>query len=444
LGLYTNALFDYSHFQWNDSSTFKIDEQNLLADHFDLYLILFSPFSFILGTYTLQFIQIIALLLGALGVYQFGKSFFKNQQLVWLATLHFLLFFGCFAAVAFDYHSNVVAACVLPWFFFAIQKSKLKWIISLFIFMLIAKENMAIWLFFICIGCAWQYRKNQIILNILLILSLFSVIYFYEISQKIMPALSHLGSFEQLKYSVLGKNISEIIWFFISHPFDAIELLFKSHSSLDLAKNVKAEFHWFVLLSGLWLLIYRPIYIWMLLPIYFQKMYHDNYFIWGIAGQYSIEFAPILAIGTFAVIDQVNNQKWIKFLSVLNILLCLSITFRSMDKTILFTDKTRIRFYQSAHYKKDYDVKKVHNALSLIPRQAVVSAQSPYLPHLALRDRIYQFPIIKDAQYVVFSKQEVTYPLSSSDFNKTCDSILALPNYTLLYKGEIKILKRKN
>jgi uncharacterized membrane protein len=122
LGLYTNALFDYSHFQWNDSSTFKIDEQNLLADHFDLYLILFSPFSFILGTYTLQFIQIIALLLGALGVYQFGKSFFKNQQLVWLATLHFLLFFGCFAAVAFDYHSNVVAACVLPWFFLPFKK----------------------------------------------------------------------------------------------------------------------------------------------------------------------------------------------------------------------------------------------------------------------------------------------------------------------------------
>ena len=44
LGLYTNALYDYLHLQWNDSSVFKEINENLLADHFDLYLIIFSPF----------------------------------------------------------------------------------------------------------------------------------------------------------------------------------------------------------------------------------------------------------------------------------------------------------------------------------------------------------------------------------------------------------------
>ena len=43
LGAYTNALYDYVHFRWNDSTVFKEVGENLLSDHFDLYLIIWSP-----------------------------------------------------------------------------------------------------------------------------------------------------------------------------------------------------------------------------------------------------------------------------------------------------------------------------------------------------------------------------------------------------------------
>ncbi len=62
LGAYTNALYDYIHLQWNDSSVFKEVPENLLSDHFDLYLILFSPFIYLFKTYTLLIIQIISVL----------------------------------------------------------------------------------------------------------------------------------------------------------------------------------------------------------------------------------------------------------------------------------------------------------------------------------------------------------------------------------------------
>ena len=71
LGLYTNALWDYAHFQWNDSGVFKQVNENLLADHFDLYLIIFSPFSYIFGSYTLLILQISFVLLGGAGVYRY-------------------------------------------------------------------------------------------------------------------------------------------------------------------------------------------------------------------------------------------------------------------------------------------------------------------------------------------------------------------------------------
>ncbi len=71
LGAYTNALYDYFHFQWNDSAVFKELGENLLADHFDLYLIIFSPFSLFFGSYTLLIVQIVFILLGGVGVHRY-------------------------------------------------------------------------------------------------------------------------------------------------------------------------------------------------------------------------------------------------------------------------------------------------------------------------------------------------------------------------------------
>lgn len=55
----------------------------------------------------------------------------------------------------------------------------------------------------------------------------------------------------------------------------------------------------------------KPVYLIMLIPVYVQKLFHDNYGMWSISGQYVIEFAPILAIGTFSVLGQANNSAFI-------------------------------------------------------------------------------------------------------------------------------------
>ncbi|MBE9492615.1 MAG: DUF2079 domain-containing protein, partial [Bacteroidetes bacterium] len=118
LGLYTNALYDYIHFKWNDSCVFKVISENLLADHFDLYLIIFSPLSLIFGSYTLLIVQITAILIGGIGVYKYFSIIQSNNNLSLFATIYFYLFFGIFSAVSYDYHSNVIAAMIVPWFFY--------------------------------------------------------------------------------------------------------------------------------------------------------------------------------------------------------------------------------------------------------------------------------------------------------------------------------------
>jgi len=444
LGAYTNALYDYIHFQWNDSTVFKMVKENLLADHFDLYLMLFSPLSLIFKTYTLLVVQIFFILLGGYGVYRFFMLSEKTSGLALFATLYFYLFFGVYAALSYDYHSNVVAAATLPWFFFFVKKQDLLRASMVFLFILISKENVSLWMAFVSLGLAFEYRKEQLLRNYLLMAFAFSIIYFITVISVVMPWFSNSNAYPHFNYSVLGSNGGAALLHLIQHPVESFKILFINHTGSVHGNYVKLELHLLVLLSGLPFLLFKPQYLLMLVPIYFQKMFHDNYLMWGIGAQYSIEFAPVLAIGIFLAISGFKNRKVVSFSAVLVVLAAMFCTLRTMDQTALFTYKSKIRFYQSPHYSRDYDVKKVYRQLSGIPDDAVVSVQSPFLPHLSLRDNIYQFPMIKDAQYIIYSEKEEPYPLDSVSFKQKTASLEKSTQWEVIYKQDgFTILKKQ-
>ncbi len=444
LGAYTNALYDYIHFQWNDSTVFKMVKENLLADHFDLYLMLFSPLSLIFKTYTLLFVQIFFILLGGYGVYRFFMLSEKTSGLALFATLYFYLFFGVYAALSYDYHSNVVAAVTLPWFFYFIKKKDLLRASVVFLFILISKENISLWMAFVSLGLAFEYRKEPQLRNYLLMAFAFSVIYFITVISVVMPWFSNSDAYPHFNYSVLGSNGGAAMLHLIQHPVESFKILFINHTGSVHGNYVKLELHLLVLLSGLPFLLYKPQYLLMLVPIYFQKMFHDNYLMWGIGGQYSIEFAPVLSIGIFLVISEFKNRKLVKFSAILVALAAMFCTLRTMDRTVLFTNKSKIRFYQASHYSRDYGVQKVYQQLSNIPDSAVVSVQSPFLPHLSLRNNIYQFPMIKDAQYIIYSKMEEPYPLDSTLFKQKTASLEKSKQWAVIYKQDgFTILKKQ-
>ncbi|MDO9510314.1 MAG: DUF2079 domain-containing protein [Bacteroidales bacterium] len=443
LGAYTNALYDYIHFQWNDSTVFKETGENLLADHFDLYLIFFSPLSLLFGTYTLLIVQIIAILAGGLGVYKYFSFKPETRSVALMAMLYFYLFFGVFSAVSFDYHSNVVAASLLPWFFYFIQSRKIYHSVVLAVLILVAKENVSLWMSFICLGLLFQYRKDILLRKVLFFLFLFSLFYFVWITSVIMPAISNANAYPHFHYSCLGKNGGEAMVFLITHPFQAVKMLFINHIQHPNADFVKLELHVLLIISGIPLLIKKPQFLFMMIPIYFQKLFHDNYLMWGIDGQYSIEFAPLLAIGVFSVISDFKVESIKKWSAVAAVFLAMVISIRVMDNTIMFTNKSKIRLYQASHYSRNYHVAEIHKVLSEIPPLAVISAQSPFLPHLSLRPSIYQFPVIKDAEYILFSRKENPYPMDTATFNAKVSGLLNSPEWIIQFSNDHCSLLRK-
>jgi len=442
LGLYTNALWDYRNFQFNDSLTIKEVSENLLADHFDLYLILFSPLSYLFGTYTLLLVQIIFILIGGYGIYQYFKTT-NRAPVAFYGMFYFYLFFGVYSALAFDYHSNVIASCLIPYLLINVHKKKIWNCTLLWLLIIVSKENISLWVGFIFISILfenWSDKKMRLFIGIL---SAFSFLYFVFIIQIIMPYFSTQKSYNHFDYAVLGNTPSEALLKIIQHPLYCLQLLFSNHTNNTNGDYVKLEFIIILCISGLPLLIKRPHYFIIFIPLIAQKFYNNNVSKWGIGGQYSIEFAPILAIGLFSLVYDHFGPEKRKPLAII-LVICAAIgTIRVMDNTMSWTNKSRIRFYQKAHYQREYDIERTHQLLKRIPPHAPVSAQSPFLPHLALRDHVYQFPILLNADYIVYSNQENPYPLKPSAFDSLRQSLEQSKSYEIIVNDEITILKRK-
>src|SRR5574344_242214 len=161
LGAYTHFMWEYIHFRMPDTSMFSLLVMPSLADHFDLYLVIFSPFVYLFGSYTLLIIQVLAVFFGGVGLYKLAKLYTNNDFLILMTVLLFYSFFGIFSAFSFDYHSNVVAAMFVPWIFYYLKKQKYGTCFLMVFLACIGKENISLWLLFVFIALMWDFRKSK-------------------------------------------------------------------------------------------------------------------------------------------------------------------------------------------------------------------------------------------------------------------------------------------
>jgi uncharacterized membrane protein len=444
LGAYTNAAYKYAHFVLADNDVFMAEHSPMLSGHFDLYLVLFSPLTYLFGSYTLLIVQWAALLIGGIGVYRLFQFWYPNAKISHTAQIYFYSFYGVFSALSFDYHSVVVASSLVPWFFLFLAKDKFRLTILVFVLCLFAQENAALWMIFIASGLAFVHRKDRIKARILLLLTLVAVAYFLLVMKVIIPFFNPTGAYTGFHFSVLGDSISSFIVHFVEHPLRSIKLLFINHTLDPGNDGLKRETWMLLLISGGWLLLRKPIYLWMLIPIFFQKLYHDSAIMWSVNYQYSIEFAPILAIGIFDVLATIKHDNWRKTASILAVLFALTGAIRLMDRTIIMYDKTQLRIYKEAHYNREFPVDEAQRIVNSLPNDAAISAQSAFVPHFSCRNKIYQFPIIKDADYIVLAPRDSYYPIDSASYFTLTDSLQRSPIWKTIKKNEHFILfKRK-
>ncbi|HLN53335.1 MAG TPA: DUF2079 domain-containing protein [Lentimicrobium sp.] len=434
LGMFNHALYSYAHFKPN---TFTLalsgNEVPYLGDHFSLITMLYAPFYYLFGEYTLLIIQILSILAGGYGVYKY--SIFKglNQWISLLMTIHFFTLFGIFSALNFDFHNNVIAAMLVPWFIYFFDKGNIKWMLVFYFLILFSKENMALWMSFILL--ALLIRKEGSTTAIqgkwTALLAAFAFIYFLIVVQFIMPAISKGMGVDQMdRYSHIGNSLGEIALKIWQRPDKYFIMLFENTLGLTEGTGVKGYLHFLVLVSGGFAFFRRPYFLIMLIPVYAQKMLSNSTDFWGIENQYSIEFVPVISLAVISLIQRYKGTMWSWIIASLVIY-----------SSVHFNERN-LRFLKKKHYNTDIRVKEVNELIKKIPDDAIISVNSSLAPHLAFRDKIYLYPVIKDAEYVALIKKRGSYPLKPEVFEERMLTLKNQPGVTVIAETEDILIVR--
>ncbi len=416
LGLYTHFMYEYAHFRRADLFMLDMAPQSALSAHFDLYLIILSPLVYVFGTYTLLIVQIAAVLLGGWGIYKLIGLYTDDDWLPILATATLFFSFGVIHPFAFDYHSNVLTAMMLPWLLYFIKKQRF-WQSSLMVVLFVlGKENLSLWLFFIAIGLMWDYRKDRKTLWYLLAYALFGLAYFLIINMIVMPKIGGEGI---SRYHHLGNNYAEIALQLITHPGEALRLLFANTSGFEHYDGVKEEFFICALATGLLFSILKPNYFLMLIPLIGQKMLSSYHLFWGVSLQYSVEFMPVLVVSSYLVIIRLKRQlpQWILAGALLLSTVLTTFYTIGLPKSYILVDHLCV--YQGRHYEqKSFDAAYARELINQIPDDAYVCAATMFVPHLALREQIEDFAYnpSTEAEYVLVTTRE--FDFSGNDTRK--------------------------
>ena len=439
LGLYTHAMYDYTHFRIDDFSMIRQVPKSILSDHFDLYLVILSPLVYVFGTYTLLIVQIVAVLLGGWGIYKLLGLYFEDGWLPVLASAVFFFSFGIIHPLGFEYHSNVLTAMMLPWLLYFFKRKDYKLSALMVVLFVIGKENMSLWLIFIAIGLMWDYRKDRKALWRLGAYTVFAMAYFLIVNMIVMPKLGGSGAGFR-RYEYLGDNYIEVAKTLLTHPKLTLKLLFSSVVGLEEFPNAKAEiryllsltianpknaglkeeFYHCALATGLILTLLKPNYLFMLLPLIGQKMFAFESNFWGISFHYSVEFMPVIVISSFLVISKLKWPIWRLVLAVALLLSTILTTFYSLGITKTLVLKDQLCVYQGRHYEqKEFDVDYAYKLIRMIPKDVSVCASRMLTAHLALRPEIYDFQwrgADADATYYLVTKGDLDSKRNGSLF----------------------------
>ena len=447
LGIFNHAMYDYAHLRFNEASVMLgfVEINNLLADHFSILQIFFSPLYYLFGTYTLLIIQIAFVMYGSYGIKRYISLFTQDPLIPILAQLHFFVSFGVIAALGFDYHDSVVAASFVPHLLYYADLKEWKSVIILSALILLCRVELAIWLIFISFALFFSNRKSFYGRLTFAGIALFAFVYFVLVIKLIIPQISKDG-YTQFNFSILGDDVGEAFVFAVTHPFETISYLFRDQHNGPIQNFlVKRDFYIAFLVSGGFLMIFRPIFMLMLFPVIAQRMLNDSTLKWGIGGHYSIEAVTILSIAVFHVISTFKNKYLRRLMALLLIVSSALCTKYFWDHRYPdWYDTSTENFLSARHYQREFDVVKLHKALKIIPDDAVVSAMNNLVPHLTSRRKIYLFPYTDDADYLVLNEKSNNYPMIWEDFVAKIEILKSDPSWELIYdENYTYIYKRK-
>jgi len=411
------------------------EEGTRLAYHVDPILVLISPLYLLYSDpRTLLVFQTVVVALGAWPIYLLSREKLGASFCAIVFPLSYLLFPALQAANMFDFHPTTLVAGLFPCAFYFLEKRRYALFFLFAVLIMSCKEEMP--LLVVMLGLyafVWQRNWRVGTASVSVGLAWFIIAVFV-----VIPHFNPEGRSPYLgAYSHLGEGPLGIIKTAITDPLAFARTLFSKEKLVYLgALFVPVGFLSLLGLQVLFLLL--PSLGIILLSgdpqVYTLEKFH-----------YAAPLVPVVVLSAvygIAFLARGLDAKWRvpKARSVCivagYVLLCTLLYHQARGFTPWGGNFT-------LPVVSDHD-RQAAELITLVPQDAIVSAQSRLNPHLSEREKIYMFPRVEDAEYVFFDVTSDSWPIHPNDQWRLYKSLVdeqgfgvlaAEDGYMLLHRG---------
>lgn len=451
LAVYNFAFFDFAHLRVSPCPLYHSEgDIHFLQDHFSLTLPILSPLYWVMsplfGTYTLLIIQWLLIVAGAYATYRLILLKSANFNLSIAAVLFYFTIYCRFAAYNADCNLVIMGSALLPVFFYFFEARKWVPMVLVFLALLVNREDFPLGLMFFCwmlLILHWRDKQKRKIALWLIVASIAS---FVTIFGWIIPALETPNKpYNLFNYNALGQGPKEALVFIVSHPLQALELLFKNSTNDPMYDGVKLKFYFVFLLSGGFVLFYRPVYLIAFIPLVAKKMWNDDPSRWSHEFYQGVEIATIFPAFVFLTLASIKKEQLRKLLAGLVCVLTIEVTLHQLyHSPRVYYGINRSNVFSGDLYTMTPNTRDIRELMRKIPDTSAVCASGHIAPQLAFRRYIYLFPRIENSRYVLLEKKGSTFPLNDEQYEMEYQKLLASGQWLTIYdRPGVILLRRK-
>ncbi|HHT9159734.1 MAG: hypothetical protein UT32_C0029G0008 [Parcubacteria group bacterium GW2011_GWC2_39_14] len=399
--------------------------KNYLAIHFVplIYLLVLPLYIFKNYPVYLIVLQTLILTSSIIPIYLFARDVFKDKRIGHLFAASFLFFPTLQYINLYDFEFLRISIPLLLFCFYFLNTKKYFLYYTLFVLSILVREEVALITFLLGLHITFIMKEK----NHGIITSVISVVYFLVLVKIIMPHFAgDMSGFHYHKafdsFSYLGDSPVQILIYIISHPLAIFS---------NLLDKVKIANFLMYIIPLLFTSFFSPSILListsnLLLNFLSVSISHYSYILYYLSPS-----IPFLFLSAIQGVKNISD-KGLPYLKKKTILLsrfdskectyvlvsCIfvacassSIFFGPSPLSIQFWNKNyklapykTHNFHYSQYILTDHH-KKVFAFLSLIPNDVTVSAEHFFLPYLYKKKTLMQFPIFKEADYVLIDKK---------------------------------------
>ncbi len=443
MGIYTQVIYNTATGHFMDSS---LDGVNYLGKHVILSTLFLVPFYKLFPSpVTILIFQAFLLALGALPLYGLAAHVSQKKLFGLLAALVYLLSTPLHYITLYDFHPDIFSTSPFLFaFYFLTAGRKIPYYACLAIAVL-SKEQMSLigFMFGLYQIFALRQRKEGAAVCAL------SALWFYLCIFVIAPHFLHKPYFFFEAYDYLGKTFGERLHTIIFHPLFVLK---------NILTPVKIAYIFLLLFPLAFLPVFSPRVLMLAIPTLAINLlgskehihYHSIFF------QYNCSILPFLYISLVYSMSFIKQKKSAWFFPAAVFILFQHIFFSyyfgpaPWSKSFMHPEYKVAQFrtldYSYESYVSSPHTEVLREAVTEIPANVSIMAQSDIVPHLVNRRGLYFFPSsIEKAEYVIIDTKGNTWPVAeSAEYDARVLEFKKSKNFTSIFsKDGVMVFKRR-